>query len=93
MNFKTFLDRNCKDWSYNSRDLQSLGSNVCGHYCLYYLINRCKKISVKTILSRFSNNLRSNDRFVYQFIVKHFGYIIRRVKHIVSLQLSNKRNK
>jgi hypothetical protein len=88
VNFKNFLDQNCKRWSYNSQVIQSLGSNVCGHYCLYYLINHCKNVSLKHIVTRFTRNSRINDRFVYQFIVKHFGYIIRRVKHIVSLQLS-----
>ena len=88
MEFKQFLDRHCPTWTYNTKQLQSLGSNVCGHYCLYYLINRCQNISLDMILSRFSRNSRLNDSLVYQFIVKHFGYIIRRVKHIVSLQLS-----
>lgn len=93
LSFKNFLDGNCKRWTYNLQVLQSLGSNVCGHYCLYYLINRCQNINLKTIVNRFTRNSRVNDRFVHHFIVKHFGYIIRRVKHIVNLQLSTRHNK
>ena len=93
MDFKIFLDKNCKQWTYNSQVLQSLGSDVCGHYCLYFIINRCQNISLKSIVSRFTKNTRNNDHFVYRFIVKHFGYIINRVKYIVNLQTSKPNKK
>lgn len=94
MNFKYFLENNCKEWIYNTRELQALDSNVCGHYCLYYLVNRCRNIHMKTIVNRFSKQPSLNDRLVYRFIVKHFGYLIRRVKYSVNHQISrhNKRH-
>lgn len=90
--FKTFLDNNCKQWTYNSQQMQSLGSNVCGHYCLYFIVNRCQSVSLKTIVSRFTENYNNNDRYVYHFILKHFGHIIHRVKNIGNHQ-SSKHNK
>jgi len=93
MNFKHFLENICKEWMYNTRELQSLDSNVCGHYCIYYLINRCRNIHMKTIVNRFTTKTLINDRFVYHFIVKHFGYLIRLVKDFVKHQTSKNNKK
>ena len=29
-------------WIYNRKTLQALFSNVCGHYCVYYILFRCR---------------------------------------------------
>src|SRR6185437_2682600 len=35
--FRTFMDRNCKSWKYNTLGLQKFGSDECGHYCVYFI--------------------------------------------------------
>lgn len=88
--FQDFITKNSVDWIYNQRDLQSLDSNVCGHYCLYYLLNRCRNISMKAIVDRFSPSKKINDKFVYRFIVKHFSHIYHYIKNHVTHQISRK---
>ena len=73
--FTTFLENNARRWTYNHQGLQSVNTKVCGHYCLYYLINRCRNVTMTTIVSRFSRNSLKNDSLVYHFIVKYFGYL------------------
>jgi hypothetical protein len=49
---------------YNTKQIQSLYSDVCGHHCIYYLLNKCRGKSMGTIVSRFTNDLRRNDKNV-----------------------------
>ena len=93
LQFKHFLVNNSKYWTYNPKPLQSLTSNVCGHYCLYFILHRCKRMSLKTIVSRFTQNYTKNDRFVYYSIVRHFGNFIQRIKRLVTHQSSIQHNK
>ena len=48
--------------------IQSLFSIVCGHYCVYFILFRCRNISLYAILSVFTLNLTENDRHVFDFI-------------------------
>ena len=52
--------------------LRSINSKVCGHYCLYYALFRCRNIGMSTIVHRFSKNKQRNDFLVKRFIEKHF---------------------
>ncbi len=70
--FTRFLNNNINEWTYNSVTLQSFDSKVCGHYCLYYAVFRCRNISMSTIVQRFSRNKRRNDFLVKRFVEKHF---------------------
>ena len=91
--FLHFLEMNSRHWTYNHQDLQSLNSNVCGHYCLYYVINRCRNVSVKTIVNRFGKNTRKNDHLVYHFITKYFGYLYKYLrKKLVNHQSSRQKS-
>ena len=76
--FSSFLNNNSKDWSFNSATLQSINSKVCGHYCLYYALFRCRNISMSTIVHRFSKNKQRNDFLVQRFIEKHFPLGLKR---------------
>ena len=70
--FSSFLNKNSNGWSFNSVTLQSINSKVCGHYCLYYALFRCRNIGMSTIVHRFSKNIQRNDFLVKRFIEKHF---------------------
>jgi len=36
--FERYLNRHCSSWIFNDRQLQSVTSKFCGHYCIYYCI-------------------------------------------------------
>lgn len=59
---------------YNTKRLQSSTSDVCGQYCLYYLLHRCRGVSMRTIVKQFDGNYEDNDAFVDSFISHSFPY-------------------
>ena len=62
-----FLDSHSSSWTYNSKTLQSLISEVCGHYTVYYIF-RSRGCSLSEILTHFSDNVSVNDKTVEHFI-------------------------
>ena len=71
-----FLQRNCNFHVYNTCQLQSLLSDVCGQFCLFYLLHRSRGIPADSIVRLFSEKKRENDHLVANFINKHFPNII-----------------
>lgn len=57
----------------NTKRLQSSETRVCGQYCLFYLMCRCKGYSLNDIIKVFSGDFRLNDQFVYNFIYERFS--------------------
>lgn len=70
--FRDFLDTQCTSWTFNEQQLQQLTSHVCGHYCVFYLLHRCRDISMNTIVHMFGPNVLDNDVLVHDFIVRHY---------------------
>ena len=66
--------------------LQSIESKVCGHYCLYFALFRCRNISLSAIVHRFSNNKVRNDFLVKRFIEKHFPQSLKKYHTHVNKQ-------
>lgn len=60
--------------NYNDVRLQSPFSDVCGQYCIFFLLHRCRGITMKEIVERFSNNVNKNDSFVRQYVHNVFPY-------------------
>lgn len=56
----------------NKKRLQNSFTAVCGQYCLYYLICRCRGISMNQTLQIFDRNLLMNDQFVFDFVNDRF---------------------
>lgn len=54
------------------QQLQGSNSNVCGQYCLLYLMCRCRGFSMKEVYHLFCNKTHINDEFVYNLIKKEF---------------------
>jgi len=53
--------------------VQSNLSEVCGQFCLYWLVKRHRRVSFEDIMNEFSTtNLMSNDKIVKTFVVKRF---------------------
>ena len=69
LGLNTYMDNySVKEWIYNRKPLQALFSNVCGHYCVYFILFRCRGVPLHVIISSFTSNLTENDRYVSQFI-------------------------
>lgn len=75
--FNDFFVVNNLTLQYNDKRLQSMDSNACGYYCVYYLINRCRGVPMEEILHTFSNNLNNNDTFVFDFVRNTFPYCVK----------------
>ena len=70
--FENFLNHNSYRWTYNRIALQSLTSNACGQYCLWYLLHRSRGISIARTLGYFRKDKDWNDRMVKTFIYNRF---------------------
>ena len=66
--FKTFLDENCTAWSWNEMQLQIVISKFCGHYCIFYCLNRCRRVDVREVAKIFSKDTSLNDSIVHNFV-------------------------
>ena len=60
----------------NSHKLQSSWSEVCGHYCIFYLYHRSRGYSMSKIVNMFSSNTTINDCKVSCYVKKHFNVVI-----------------
>ena len=72
-NFVRFFQRNCTRWSWNQNDLQSLGSSVCGHYCIWFLGRRAEGYTMQDICNEFTTDTRKNDAYVRKMVVARYG--------------------
>ena len=62
--FHYFLKENSKDgkYLYNSREIQRSGSNVCGLYCLLYVLSKIRGQEFNMFVSQFNpRNCQEND--------------------------------
>ena len=80
--FTNFLNNNSNSLIFNTVTLQSINSKVCGHYCIYYALFRCRDINMSTIVHRFSNNKRRNDFLVKRFVEKYFPLSLKKYTHV-----------
>ena len=61
---------------WNRIQLQNLFSDVCGLYCILYLLERVRGKHIDTIVNMFSHhNTIFNDNLVRKKICKHFDFL------------------
>lgn len=71
---KYFLRLHSKHQRYNKKRLQSMTSNVCGHYACIFALYRAVDLSMKDFTDEFSSNdFCHNDQIVMQLFEKYFG--------------------
>ena len=66
--FSTFLNKHCSEWTHNSKRLQSPLSNVCGQYCVAYIMFRCNGSPMRTFVNAFRSDLVANDCRVFDWL-------------------------
>ncbi len=65
--FKTFLKRNCTDWTHNKQLLQGPITSTCGQYCIYFLVHVSRGYSMSEIQRAFEG-YEDNDEAVTDFV-------------------------
>ena len=71
-NFDKWLDKNTTSWTFNTKRMQGTTSSVCGHYCVFYLLHRFRKISLTCLQNMFTEDYALNDILVNNFICERF---------------------
>ena len=69
-NFECYLNRHCSSWTFNERQLQSVISRFCGHYCIYYCMLSSRGIDMPKIVSSFTTDTALNDVLVHGFVCR-----------------------
>lgn len=65
--FEIFLNGNSNMWYWSSKQMQGIGSDVCGHYCIHFLIHCCLGHDATRFFKLYPNRPRLNDlEFMYQ---------------------------
>lgn len=71
------LRRNCKNFRWNKKKMQSFKSKVCGEYCIMFLRHMCTGTSLYAFCSIFSENSQRNDYLVSKF----YATLSKKLKH------------
>lgn len=66
--FVKFLTRFCNEWTTNDKQLQSVISRFCGHYCVFYSLFKRLGYSMADILNCFTSDTGLNDLMVHKFV-------------------------
>lgn len=63
-----YLKNKCvKGWWYNDVSFQSPTSSMCGYYCIYFILMRCKGHSPCNIVKTLAS-IRNPDIYVHDFV-------------------------
>jgi len=68
--FERYLNRHCSSWTFNDRQLQSVVSRFCGHYCIDYCMLRSRHVDMRKIVSSFTTDTALNDVLVHMFVCR-----------------------
>jgi hypothetical protein len=66
--FRRYMDEHCANWTCNDRQLQSIVSRFCGHYCIYFCMLRSRDVDLRRIVSSFTSDTGFNDVLVHAFV-------------------------
>ena len=68
--FKRYMTVQCIRWTYNKKQLQSIISKFCGHYCMWYCMMKFRKVSLYELSRNISNDTGLNDFLIHRFACK-----------------------
>ena len=61
------MERHCSSWMFNRRQLQSVMSRFCRHYCIYYCMLRSRCVDMFEIVNSLTVDTGLNDVLVHIF--------------------------
>ena len=65
---RQFMQRNCTTWKSSPARLQSIGTTVCGHYCVTFLLHWAHRFTLHNFLDFFTSDTEKNDRTVVELM-------------------------
>ena len=65
-----YMNSKCSSWTYSRRQLQSILSAFCGHYCVYFCLLRSRGLTMNNIVASFSSDTAFNDYYVHSFVCR-----------------------
>ena len=68
--FERYMNRHCRYWTFNDKQLQSVVSQFCGHYCICYCVYRSSGINMRKILCSFTSDTALNDVLVHALVCR-----------------------
>jgi len=77
------MNRHCKYWTFNDKQLQSVVSKFCGHYCICYCLYCSSGIDMRKIVCSFTSDTALTDVLVHALVCR-----IRKWKRIINVQTS-----
>jgi hypothetical protein len=76
--YVNFMNKHCHTWTYNTVRVKEEGSTVCGHHCIFYLIQQCAGHSMTDLdVTRLLENSVEATEIVKKFVlllVKHVSW-------------------
>jgi len=66
--FECYMNVHCRDWIYNRKQLQSVASRFCGHYCVCFCTARSSGVSMCRFTDYFTRDTGLNDVVVHDLI-------------------------
>lgn len=69
--FCDFLKLHCTNFVSNDRQLQSVLTRFCGHYCVFYCLYKMLGYSLNSIVNCFSDDTMLNDTIVHAFVCEN----------------------
>ena len=66
------LKTSCSSWDHNGARVQGYWSSVCGHYSVYFLLERHHGVPMKEILEKFDNDYEENDSSITEWVNETF---------------------
>ena len=69
--FDKYISKAFKDCSFNSIKVQKFGYDTCGYHVLYYLIVKCKGISINQIVNILKTQ-HDSDLYVFETVRNYF---------------------
>jgi hypothetical protein len=68
--FERYMNNTCMSWNFNRKQMQSLVSRFCGHYCIWYCMNKFRSVSLNELVHVISNDTGLNDFLIHRFACK-----------------------
>jgi len=69
--FERYLNKHCRKWIMNRKQIQSVVSSVCGHYVVMYCFYKHLNYSMRSIVNCWTSDTGLNDEIAYRFVYDH----------------------
>jgi len=69
--FEDYMNKHCRVWTFNRKQLQSVISRFCGFYCCFFCLFRSRCVDMINIVKHFTSDTALNDSIVHGFICRN----------------------